>query len=49
MGEWEDKPDEPVTLDAMHCIETALGKISLLKKAHFVLGKAVQVQFDSVS
>ena len=32
-GEWEDKPDEPVDLDAMHCTESALGKVSLLPKA----------------
>ena len=42
-GEWKDEPDEPVDLDTMHCTESALGKVSLLPKACFVLGKAVHV------
>ena len=48
-GKWEDEPDELVDLDAMCCIEFALGKVSLPLKANFVLGKAVQVQFDGGS
>ena len=28
-GKWEDDPDELVDLDAMHCAESALGKVSL--------------------
>ena len=47
MGKWEDELDEPVDLDAMHCTESALGKVSLLPKVCFVPGKAVHVQFDS--
>ena len=43
MGKWEDEPDEPVDMDAMHCAEFALGKVSLPPKARFVLGKAVHV------
>ena len=39
-GKWEDE------LDAMHCAESALGKVSLLLKAHFVPGKVVYAQFD---
>ena len=42
-GKWGDKPDEPVDLDAMHCAESALGKVSLPPKAHFVPGKVVHV------
>ena len=38
-----DKPDNPVDLDDMHCAESALGKVSLPPKAHFVPGKAVHV------
>ena len=45
-GKWEDDPDKPVNLDAMHC---ALGKVSLPPKARFVLGKMVYVQFDGSS
>ena len=30
----------------MHCTESALGKISLPPKAHFIPGKVVHVQFD---
>ena len=41
--EWEDKPDDPVDLDSMHCTESALGKVSLLPKAHFVPDKVVHV------
>ena len=43
-GKWEgelDKLDELVDLDVMHCAESALGKVSLPTKAHFVLGKVV--------
>ena len=50
MGELEDKLDEPdqlVDLDVIHCIKTALCKVSLLPKTHYVLGKVVQVQFDT--
>ena len=43
VGEWGDEPNEPVDLDAMHCAESALGKVSLTPKAHFVLGEAVHV------
>ena len=43
VGKWEDEPDNPVDLDAMHCIESALGKVSLPPKARFVLGKMVHV------
>ena len=39
----------PVYLDAMHCTDTALGKVILPLKACFVLGKAVYVQFDGSS
>ena len=42
-GKWEDEPDEPKDLDAMHCAKTALNKVSLPPKAHLVLGKAVHV------
>ena len=43
MGEWEDEPDNLVDLDAMHCTESALGKVSLPPKAYYVLGKVVHV------
>ena len=43
VGNWEDELDEPVDLDAMHCTESALGKVSLPPKAYFVPGKAVHV------
>ena len=43
VGKWEDEPDEPVDLDAMHCAETAVGKVSLPPKACFVPGKVVHV------
>ena len=46
MGKWEDEPDEPdepVDLDAMHCTESTLGKVSLPPKVHFVPGKVVHV------
>ena len=49
MGKWEDEPDDLVYLDNMHCAKFALGKVSLLPKAHFVLGKAVHVKFDDGS
>ena len=49
MGKWEDELDEPVDLDAMHCTESALGKVSLSLKANLVLGKAVHAQFDGSS
>ena len=42
-GKWEDKPDEPVKLDTMHYVESVLGKVSLLLKVCFVLGKVVHV------
>ena len=42
-GKWENELDELVDLDAMHCTESALGKVSLLPKACFVLGKVVHV------
>ena len=42
-GKWEDELDKLVDLDAMHCTETALGKVSLPLKAHFVQGKVVYV------
>ena len=48
-GKWEDeldKLDELVDLDAIHCTETALGKVVLPPKAYFVPSKAVHVQFD---
>ena len=45
-GKWEDELDELVNSDAMYCTKTALGKASLPPRAHFVLGKAVHVQFD---
>ena len=48
-GKQEDYSGELVDLDAMHCTVSALGKASLPPKAHFVLGKAVYVQFDSRS
>ena len=48
-GKWEDGPDELVNLDAMHCTESALGKVSMPPKAHFVLGKVVHVQFNGRS
>ena len=43
VGKWEDGLDNPVDLDAMHCAESALGKVSLPPKAHFVPGKVVHV------
>ena len=46
---WEDELDELVNLDAMHCTESALGKVSLLPKARFFPGKVVHVQFDGSS
>ena len=33
----------------MHCAKSALGKVILPPKAHFVPGKAVHVQFDGRS
>ena len=48
-GKWEDEPDDPVDLDAMHCTESALGKVNLPPKACFMPGKVVHVQFDSGS
>ena len=42
-GKWEDEPDEPIDLDAMHYAESALGKVSLPPKACFLLGKAVDI------
>ena len=46
---WEEEPDKPLDLDAIQCTENALGRVSLPPKAHFVLGKAVHMQFDSGS
>ena len=43
-GGW-DELDDLVNLDDMHSTKSALGKVSLPPKAHFVLGKAVHVQF----
>ena len=48
-GKWEDKLDELVDLDAMYCIESALGKVNLPPKARFMPGKVVHVQFDGGS
>ena len=42
-GEWEDELDKPVDLDAMHCTESTLGKVSLAPKACFILGKVVHL------
>ena len=42
-GKWEDKSNELVNLDSMHHAESALGKMSLLPKACFVLVKVVHV------
>ena len=42
-GKWEDEPDEPIDLDAMHCAESALGNVSIPPKACFVLGKVVHI------
>ena len=42
-GKWEDELDKPVDLDAMHCTESALGKVSLPAKACSVPGKVVHV------
>ena len=47
-GKW-DEPDDPVDLDNMHSSESALGKVGLPPKAHFVPGKVVHVHFDSGS
>ena len=49
IAKWEDEPDEPVDLEAMHCTESTLGKVSFPPKAYFIPGKVVHVQFDSVS
>ena len=48
-GKCEDEPDEPVDLDAMHCAESTLGKVSLPQKTRFFLGKVVHVQFNGGS
>ena len=48
-GKWGDEPDKLVDLDAIHCAEATLGKVSLPPKAHFVLGKVVHVQFHGGS
>ena len=42
VGKW-DEPGDPVDLDNMHCAESALGKVSLPPRVHFVLGKAVHL------
>ena len=44
-SKWEDEPGELIDLDAMHCTKSALGKVSLPLKAHFVPGKVVHMQF----
>ena len=49
IDEWEDKLDEPVDLDGMHCTKTALDKVSLPPKVPFVTGKAVHMQFHGSS
>ena len=49
MAEWEDEPDELVDIHAMHCTKSALGKVTLPPKAHFVMGKVVHVHFDGNS
>ena len=49
VGKWEDEPEDPVELNAMHCTNSALVKVSLPLKACFILGKAVHVQFDGGS
>ena len=49
VGKWEDEMDKLVDLDAMYCTKIIFGKVYLLFKAHFVLGKAVYMQFDSSS
>ena len=49
VGEWEDETDESVNLDAMHCTESALGKVTMPPKAHFLLDKAVHVQLNGGS
>ena len=46
MGKWEDESEKPMNLDAMHCTETALGRVSLPPRVCFVSGKAVYMQFD---
>ena len=48
-GQWKDKPEEPVNLDAMHCAESALGKVDLPPKARFVPGRVAHVQFNGGS
>ena len=48
-GEWENKLDELVDLNTMHCAKSALGKVSLPSKVCIFLGKAVHVQFDGRS
>ena len=45
----EEEPDELVDLDTMHCTKTALGKVNLPLKAHFVPGKVVNVQCNGGS
>ena len=48
-GKWEDKPGEPVDLDAIYYAKSALGKVSLPPKTCFVLGKVVHMRFNSSS
>ena len=43
VGEWEDELNELVDLDAIQCTKSALGKMSLLPKAHFVLDEEMHV------
>ena len=49
VGKWEDEPEKLVNLYTMHCVEFALGKVSLPLKVHFVLGMVGHVQFDGGS
>ena len=42
-GKWEDEPHNPDDLDAVHCAESNLRKVSLPPKARFVPGKAVHL------
>ena len=48
-GEWEDEPDKPVDLYAMHYTKSTLDKVSLQPNSYFVIGKVVHVQFNGGS
>ena len=39
-GEWEEEPHKLVYLDTMHCTKMMPGKVSLVPKACFLLGRA---------